>query len=476
MVFSSIEFGIFFVIVYALYLFASHRWQNRILLVASAIFYGAWDWRFLFLLYASVTIVYFVGIEIAKAKTQNSKKFFLFLSTLANLAILCFFKYFNFFALNLEPLLKWAGISVNIHVLNLVLPVGISFYTFQAMSYTIDIYRGRLKPTQSYLPVALFVTFFPQLVAGPIERAEHLLPQVLQERKLRYDWFLEGLYLILWGLLEKVVVADNLAKIVDPIFAAPAPYDGLHILIALYAFAFQIYCDFAGYSNMARGLARLMGFDLMINFNLPYFSSSPRKFWQRWHISFSSWLRDYLYIPLGGNRKGPLTTVRNLTITMLLAGLWHGAAWTFVSWGAYHGFLLIIHRFFEILFNLVPKIKNVILYNGWCVLKTIFFFHLVCFGWLLFRAQSLSQVFQMSNALLYHCDFSNLVLVLPILKKFLLYVSLLITVQMIQFIKKDLFVVFRFKPAMQICFYLVMLYSILLLGVTTGEEFIYFQF
>ncbi|MFC1453529.1 MBOAT family O-acyltransferase, partial [Verrucomicrobiota bacterium] len=344
MLFNTVQFFVFFAVVLALYAALGHRWQNRLLLAASYVFYGSWDWRFLCLIFASTVLDYFCGIAIHGSRGGLKRKLFLAFSVAGNLSLLGVFKYFDFFAYNLQRLLTLCGLDIDMPYLRVVLPVGISFYTFQTMSYTIDIYRGRLEPTRRFPDFALFVAFFPQLVAGPIERASRLLPQILNARKLTAARFYEGGYLILWGLFKKVFVADNLATIVDPVFALDGSPGGGQVLVALYAFAFQIYCDFSGYSDIARGVGKCLGFDIMLNFRLPYFARNPRDFWQRWHISLSSWLRDYLYIPLGGNRRGSARTYANLAIVMLLGGLWHGAAGTFILWGGYHGFLLIAHR------------------------------------------------------------------------------------------------------------------------------------
>jgi len=359
MLFNSLEFAVFMVVVYGLYLVLNHKWQNRMLLVASYIFYGAWNWRFLSLIFISTVLDYICGIKIYNSNSVKRKRFFLFLSVFGNLSILGFFKYFNFFVGDLTALINYFGFSFQTHSLNIILPVGISFYTFQTMSYTIDIYRDKLRPTRRFFDFALFVAFFPQLVAGPIERARNLLPQILSPRTFSVDRFYEGCYLIFWGLFQKIVIADNLAKMVVPVFG-DWQYESGKVLLALYAFAFQIFCDFAGYSNIARGLGRVMGFEIMVNFRLPYFATNPREFWRRWHISLSSWLRDYLYIPLGGSRKGAIFTCRNILITMLLGGLWHGAAWTFVFWGVYHSFLLVAHRGVELLFGKMSLPRNVV--------------------------------------------------------------------------------------------------------------------
>jgi len=476
MLFNSLQFAIFFVIVYSLYRTLGHKWQNRMLLVASYVFYGAWDWRFLFLIVVSTMLDYACGLRIHALNDQNRKRLFLVVSVAGNLTILGFFKYYNFFSSSLLALLSHFGLSFKPHLFDIILPLGISFYTFQTMSYTIDIYRGKMEPTEKFFDFALFVAFFPQLVAGPIERAKHLLPQILSPRKLTLDSFYEGCYLIFWGLFQKVFVADNLAKLVDPVFDAPPPYDGIKVLVALYAFSFQIFCDFAGYSNIARGLGKCLGFDIMINFNLPYFATNPREFWRRWHISLSTWLRDYLYIPLGGNKKGRFKTYRNLAITMLLGGLWHGAAWTFVAWGIYHGVLLAIHRAFTPLFEKFPSPKTTFARNLWFFIRVIAFFHLVCLGWLLFRAHSMMQVYQMLQGLLgdFSCMFS--VGFNAYVLKLVFFTWLLVAVQAVQFLKKDLMVVMKAPVIVRTVFYTICYYLLIIYGVTVGKAFIYFQF
>jgi D-alanyl-lipoteichoic acid acyltransferase DltB (MBOAT superfamily) len=387
MVFSSWQFLAFAAIVYPLYYGLSHRWQNRMLLAASYVFYGAWDYRFLALLVISTVVDHVVAHRIAGSADQRTRKAWLMLSLGANLGMLAFFKYFNFFIESATAGLGALGLETTQLRLHIVLPVGISFYTFQTLSYTIDVYRRKLEPAPSVLDFALFVAYFPQLVAGPIERATHLLPQILKPRRFNMAMLHEGLWLISWGLFKKAVIANNLAIVVDRTFATGTVATGGEYLIAIYAFAFQIYCDFSGYSDMARGLAALMGIDLMVNFNHPYAATSPRDFWRRWHISLSTWLRDYLYIPLGGNRGTKWQTYRALVLTMLLGGIWHGAKWTFVVWGVYHGVLLAAHRWLT-------------LDRGWSLPDTravrvasrVLMFHLVCLGWLFFRADSMAQV------------------------------------------------------------------------------------
>ena len=320
------------------------RLQNRLLLVASYLFYGTWDWRFLSLIWISTIIDYFAASRIESSPVR-AKKLWLLLSMVVNLGLLGFFKYFGFFATGFQDMFATVGINLSLPALQIVLPVGISFYTFQTMSYTIDVYRGVTRPVRNFLDFALYVAFFPKLVAGPIERSSRLMPQILKPRQRNGSDFAEGLYLVILGMFKKVVIADNMALIANAVFnSSYQELTGFECLIGVYAFAFQIYGDFSGYSAIARGVARWLGFDLMVNFRMPYFAISPKDFWSRWHISLSTWLRDYLYVPLGGNRGGKLFTYRNLMLTMLLGGLWHGAGWTFIAWGAMHGVMLVIFR------------------------------------------------------------------------------------------------------------------------------------
>ena len=397
MLFNSYTFWIFFLAVYLLYRRLDHKWQNRMLLAASYVFYGAWDWRFLSLIWLSTGIDYVVGLKLGdrhgRETSQRARKGWLALSVCANLGLLGFFKYYGFFTHEMAGLLDSLGVPVALPSLNIVLPVGISFYTFQTMSYTIDVYRRQIGPTRNLEAFALYVAFFPQLVAGPIERSTHLMPQVLNPRCSKPGDFAEGLYLVALGMFKKVVIADNMAEIVNGVFQSPlSELSGLDCLVGVYAFAFQIYGDFSGYSAIARGVAKWLGFDIMVNFNLPYFAQSPREFWHRWHISLSTWLRDYLYIPLGGSKHGTFATYRNLMLTMLLGGLWHGAGWTFIAWGLLHGVLLCIDR----AFGLTPS-KSAARRAPWwfAVVNVLVTFHLVCLGWLLFRAESIGQAWGM---------------------------------------------------------------------------------
>jgi len=344
MAFNSFVFLVFLALVLPCYYALSHKWQNRFLLAASYVFYGAWDWRFLSLLAASTLIDYHVAQALHQTSKLGRRRILLAVSVCANLGFLAAFKYFDFFVGSLSTLLVSLGLGELPWAIQVVLPVGISFYTFQTLGYTIDVYRRTQEPTRDFAAFALYVSYFPQLVAGPIERARNLLPRILNKRTVTPARIATGLQLMLMGYLKKTAIADAVAPYVDEIFAHPDQQSSLRLLFGLYLFAIQIYGDFSGYSDIARGVSRLFGIDLMVNFKQPYLSANITEFWRRWHISLSTWLRDYLYIPLGGNRKGKLNTYRNLMITMLLGGLWHGAAWGFVIWGGLHGLYLAVHK------------------------------------------------------------------------------------------------------------------------------------
>src|SRR5215831_12083215 len=312
MVFNSLLFAVFLAVVLLLYYRLPHRAQNHLILIASYVFYGAWDWRFLSLIWISTTVDWWAGLHLDESKSPAYRKRVLFLSCLFNLGFLGVFKYYGFFVDSFLDLAGWFGWHPNVHLLHIVLPIGISFYTFQSMSYTIEVYRKHLRPSRNLLEYATFVAFFPHMVAGPIMRATSLLPQVQKPRVITRAHIVEGLRLMLWGLYKKMVIADNMALIVDPIFLRPGPYAFGEAFVGVLAFAFQIYGDFSGYSDIARGTASLMGFELIVNFDLPYFATSPQDFWRRWHISLSTWLRDYLYVSLGGNKLGRVRTYVNL--------------------------------------------------------------------------------------------------------------------------------------------------------------------
>jgi len=389
MLFDTPIFIFFLTVVVAGYWCLKFRDQNRFLLVASYFFYGWWDWRFLLLMIGSTLIDYFIAIKIADTEDPRVRKGLLVLSLIINFSILGFFKYFNFFADSLAGALSGIGIHASLPVLRIILPPGISFYTFQEVAYIVDVYSGKLPASRSFLDYGLFISLFPHLIAGPIQRPSHLLPQVQKPREWDSEKAFSGLLLILEGLFRKCVIADNCALIANAAFGGSFGKPSLPVaLLGMYAFAWQIYGDFSGYSSIARGCAQLMGFHFMVNFRQPYFAESIQDFWRRWHISLSTWLRDYLYIPLGGNRHGERKTYRNLMLTMLLGGLWHGANWTFVIWGGLHGSGLSAERKFR---NETDARGGVV----WKWLRRIFIFHVVCLAWIFFRAQSLSAAWAM---------------------------------------------------------------------------------
>lgn len=477
MLFNSFQFLIFFVIVYGLYLKLQHKWQNRMLLAASYIFYAAWDWRFSSLILFSTTLNYFCGLKIFASDDVKRRKFFLIISLVGNLSILGFFKYFNFFMGNFYGLCDVIGLPVRSHTFNIILPLGISFYTLQSLSYTIDIYRKGMKPTRDFIGFALFVSFFPQLVAGPIERARNLLPQVLSERKITLERFYEGAHLFFWGFFLKVFIADNLANIVSPVFDKNPPYNGLEVLLAAYAFTFQIFCDFKGYSSMARGLAKTMGFDLMLNFNLPYFVTNIQEFWNKWHISLSSWVRDYIYMPVFFSMRNVGAGLRIsivLMITMAIMGLWHGANWIFVAWGLYHGFLLVAYMFIRNRCKDWIKPKSVFGQNLWLILRMVFTFHLIVLGMLVFRAQWGKQVIDMTYAMLFNIRPFDAMY--SIMLQIISYTWILWVVQVFQYMKKDLNISYQASVPVRAGFYYICLLLLIIGGSPYGQEFIYFQF
>ncbi len=467
MLFNSLDFLFFFSFVYALYLRLPHRGQNLLLLASSYFFYGAWDYRFLSLLFLSTAVDYVLARAIEDSPSPRRRRRLLVISMCVSLGVLGFFKYCNFFIENLQALLAAFGLDAAGWHLDIILPWGISFYTFQTMSYTIDVYRGHMKACRQFGDFAVFVSFWPHLVAGPIMRANLLLPQVQTPRVITYEMVREGTWLILFGLYKKVVVADNLAPFANALFDDPAGFQGLAVLGGLLAFAFQIYGDFSGYSDIARGTARLMGFDLMVNFRMPYFATNPSDFWRRWHISLSTWLRDYLYISLGGNRAGRARTYLNLTITMLLGGLWHGAAWHFIAWGAYHGLLLVAHR---LVAGDAPPARAPTPARR--LLHMAGFFTLTLFGWLLFRVHALSDVPLLLAQLFHFGPLTGKVALLSVL----CFAGPLLLIEMAQERAGDLLVVKRWPPLARAALYAALLAALLLCGAVDKHEFIYFQF
>lgn len=397
MFFNSFEYAVFLPIVFILYWFVfakKLKYQNILLLASSYFFYSCWDWRFLFLLAFSTFLDYFTGLKIFTSSKTIYKKVWLWISIGINLGFLGVFKYYNFFIESLADLLSTLGVTVHMSSLNIILPVGISFYTFHGLSYVIDIYYGKIQPTRNWVNYSLFVSFFPLLVAGPIERATHLLPQVERPRKFNYAKAVDGLRQILWGVFKKVVIADNCATLADSVFNNSGAYEGSTLVLGAIFFAFQIYGDFSGYSDIALGSARLLGFDLLKNFNFPYFSRDIAEFWRRWHISLSSWFKDYLYIPLGGSRKGMAMAIRNTFIIFLVSGFWHGANWTFLAWGGLNALFIMP----SVIFKTNRRYLGVVAQGRYFpslkeALQLIVTFLLATFAWIFFRAESIHHAY-----------------------------------------------------------------------------------
>jgi len=500
-VFNSLQFVWFFLVVYALYRVLPHRGQNWLLLTASYYFYAAWDYRFLGLLVASTLVDYTCGLALGAIQVQRRRRAVMWVSIGFNVTLLGFFKYFNFFADNLHVIFGALGWRLDFVTVRVLLPVGISFYTFVTMSYVIDVYRRDIAPTRNLLDFAVFVAYFPHLVAGPILRATTLLPQIATPRRVTGPQIREGLWLIAWGFFQKIFVADNLAPLASRVFAPGAHETGINVLLGTYAFAFQIYGDFAGYSNIARGTSKLMGIELIENFRFPYLVLTPQEFWRHWHISLSTWLRDYLYIPLGGNRGPKWKTQRNLLITMLLGGLWHGAAWTFILWGLYQGLLLMLYRPFESAFAALRHRKGSQGATGAAFAETqryrrfhlrasrfggqvdaagsafaaCIMFHLTCFGWLIFRAPSLRGLGVLSRSVFTHFAPAT-VDVTGLLVPLLLYSVPLLIVHALEARADDVLVVPRMPVVIRYTVYVATMYLIFLFGNFGGSEFIYFQF
>ncbi|MCG3176677.1 MAG: hypothetical protein MOGMAGMI_01635 [Candidatus Omnitrophica bacterium] len=467
MLFNSWTFAVFYVVVYALYTRLRHEGQNRLLLAASYVFYGSWDWRFLGFILLSTVVDYAAGIAIRDNTSVRLRRLWLWGSIGVNLGILGYFKYCGFFVESMASLLETLGIPHSLPSLRLLLPAGISFYTFQSLSYTIDVYRGEMEPERRFPRFALFVSYFPHLVAGPIVRARVLLTQIGRERTVTPEGVLLGCRLFLWGLLKKVVIADRLALYVEAVYGNPADHTGLSHLAATVCFGFQIYCDFSAYSDMARGVSKTMGFELPLNFNAPYLASDIVDFWRRWHISLSTWLRDYVYIPLGGNRHGGRRTAINLMLTMLLGGLWHGAAWTYVIWGGLHGLYLVVAKQYM---RLVPRRPGTLL-RGVYGLTT---FAAVMVAWVFFRAESLQ------GALTALARMARPGTVLWDGERTLLYgalgVGVLLACERWALDPSEGDVLTSRRPAVRWAAAYAIALAVMLFGVHQGQQFIYFQF
>lgn len=467
MVFNSFTYGLFLLAVLTVLPWLRLRAANLFLLAASIVFYVAWDWRFLGLLAFSTVFNFYAGAQIHQAEGTIRRRW-LALNIVVNLLVLGFFKYYGFFAENFNSLWAFLGGQAGLPTLQIVLPLAISFYTFHCLSYAIDIFRRQIAPADRLTDFALYLLLFPHLVAGPIVRAARLLPQIAGDRQTTpQDWH-AGIFLILWGLCKKAVVADNLAPKADQLFAMQQASSG-EVFLGVLAFAFQIYADFSGYTDIARGSARLMGFHFDLNFRFPYFATNPQDFWRRWHISLSEWLRDYLYIPLGGNRHGEARTYVNLLLTMIIGGLWHGAAWNFILWGAYHGALLSAHRVW-----LRLRDRGCVSHPVFKVMSVFWMFGFTLYGWLLFRAVSFEQIVAFTGAF---ADPSSLAApeVLNGLAKLLVYIFPMLLVEAWMIKRRVSELVFGSSTGNGLL-YLALIYTTLLLGAQSSETFIYFNF
>jgi D-alanyl-lipoteichoic acid acyltransferase DltB (MBOAT superfamily) len=478
MLFNSIEYAIFLPIVFLLYWFIVNKnlkLQNFFLLTVSYIFYGWWDWRFLTLIIFSSMVDYLVGIGLEKQQDKTKRKLLLLTSILVNIGFLGFFKYYNFFAENFINAFTIFGKHPDITSINIILPVGISFYTFQTLSYSIDVYRGKFKPTKDIIAFFAFVAFFPQLVAGPIERATNLLPQFYKKRYFEYDKAVDGMRQILWGLFKKIVIADNCARYVNVIFSNYSDYSGSTLVIGLLLFTFQIYGDFSGYSDIAIGTARLFGFNLMRNFAFPYFSRDIAEYWRRWHISLSSWFRDYVYIPLGGSRGSTWMKIRNIFIIFLVTGFWHGANWTFIAWGFINAcyFLPLMltkqnRKYLDVVAEgkILPSIKELFQIGAT--------FFITCMARVFFRSESISGAFHYIR-IMFSASLLTIPSILP--KRLIPAIILFVVIEWIQREKQHALHIDSFKLPEVVKWGLY--YSLIIIIIVFGgiqQEFFYFQF
>ena len=481
MLFNSIEFLIFLPTVVVLYFLLPHRYRWLLLLAASYFFYMSWRPEYIVLILASTLVDYFVALRLATETRPTFRWGLLMLTIVTNLGLLFSFKYFNFFNESFRVAFQQAGLAYAIPALDVLLPVGISFYTFQTMSYTIDVYRGKTQPERHLGIFALFVSFFPQLVAGPIERSNNLLPQFYKENTVDYERVVSGLQRMVWGFFKKVVIADRLALLVNTVYGAPTQYTGLPLIIATYAFAFQIYCDFSAYSDIAIGAARVMGFDLMENFRQPYYAQSIPEFWRRWHISLSTWFRDYVYVPLGGNRVSLLAWSFIIMMVFVVSGLWHGANWTFMIWGALHGLFMIAAILWSYATKRVSWQSTLppIVTTGFKIFVT---FNLVSFAWIFFRANSLADAVYIVTHLLVGLEFRfSLYGTMPggIFEFAIAFVAILLMelVHWLQMTTGSMRLFMRRQPLwLRWSAYYTLALAIIMFGNFGLTEFIYFQF
>lgn len=478
MLFNTLSFAIFFPVVFILYWFVTNknlRLQNALLLVASYFFYACWDWRFLFLLIFSTLLDFVTGIKMSDAQTIRAKKSWFWLSIVINLGFLGVFKYYNFFADTFAQALSELGFHVSPWTLNVILPVGISFYTFHGLSYVIDIYKNRIKAEKDFITYSVFVSFFPLLVAGPIERSTHLLPQLKEKRTFDAGKAIDGLRQILWGLFKKVVIADQCAVYANTIFNNPGDYSGSTLLLGALFFTFQIYGDFSGYSDIALGTARLLGIDLLRNFAFPYFSRDIAEFWRRWHISLSTWFRDYLYIPLGGSKGGTLMKIRNTLIIFLVSGFWHGANWTFIIWGALNALYIMP----SIIFNTHRDNLNIVAQGRYFptikeLFSIILTFSLTVFAWIFFRSENVGNAFAFIKKIFSPGLFSK-----PSIMPVMMFVLLIIFIIIEWLGREHQYAIAhleqRFPKIIRWSFYYATIILIMFFS-GTKQQFIYFQF
>lgn len=483
MLFNSLDFLIFLPLVLIAYILCPIKYRWLLLLIASYYFYMSWNASYAFLIAFSTVITYASGLLLGKAESLTRRKIIVAISFTVNLLILFFYKYFNFFSESIETIIGFLGMKLDLPQLDFLLPVGISFYTFQALSYTVDVYRREIEPEKNLGIYALFVSFFPQLVAGPIERSKHLLPQLKILQQLSYTNLRSGGYLILWGLFKKMVIADNVSVLVNSLYNTPSEYTGIETTIGVLFFSVQIFCDFSAYTDIARGVARLMGIDLMKNFDSPYFAMNITEFWRRWHMSLSTWFRDYLYIPLGGSRKGTSRMYVNLFLVFLISGLWHGASINFVIWGGLHGILIVIEKMFSKGINIYNWNKSLISYK---VFKIGINFLMVTFLWIFFRADTFADtIIVVSN--LFNWDMNNVfngnIYTLGLsMGQFwitVFFISLMLVVEYYNsFITSIRELIMRQNIVFRWSIYLGVVLSILFFGNYGGEQqqFIYFQF
>ena len=472
MLFNSFEFALFLPVVFLLYWFIFNktiRLQNSFLLVVGYIFYGWWDWRFLFLIAFSTLFDFIIGIQLEKTLNEKKRKLLFATSCIVNIGLLGFFKYFNFFIENFISAFESVGYHISPITLKIILPIGISFYTFQSLSYTIDIFRKKMKPTTDFISFASFISFFPQLVAGPIERAFNLLPQFSKKRAFNQKQAVIGMRQILWGLFKKIVIADTLATYVDQIFSSYDTLPGSSLLLGAVYFAVQIYCDFSGYSSIAIGTARLFGFTLMQNFNYPYFSTNVSEFWRKWHISLTSWFRDYVYIPMGGSKHGLSKTIFNTLFVFTLSGFWHGSNWTFIIWGLLNGLFIIPNLLFGKKKNEITRTKK----HSLSILNMIITFLLITFTWIFFRSNNISQAFEYINTL-----FSKSLFKYPIQHGMAMTLPLISILFLIEWLRKN---EVSFSEPQNLPIFLrwpiyIVIIIICLAFFKQNQSFIYFQF